>query len=142
MSLAIVKNSTTDEYSYGADTSDPITIAAITLDDTGTPATIDSTVLTMQLRATTWRYTGISLTPASEATGLNWKLSLNQTNWFDTLTSGTGGDSVGEIADIDATSSTQTKTVYAKIVAANDGTVAVGTETDPVVTLAYTEVQE
>jgi hypothetical protein len=141
MSLALVKNGTSDEYSYGVDTSDPVTIADVTLDDTGSPATVSSTVLTTQLRATTWQYTGIAIAVNGEETGEDWKLSLDNTNWFDELTSGTGGDSAGQIADIDARSATQTKTVYFKKVVANDGSVSSGQKTTPVVELSYTELQ-
>jgi hypothetical protein len=123
MALELVKNGTSDEYSFGGTGLDPVTWASVTLDDTGTPATIDSTVLTTQLRATTYEYTGIAITPATEYTGIAVKLSLDNTNWFDALTSGAGGLDLGQIPDQDATGGTVTQTVYTKLTVTNDGTV-------------------
>jgi len=122
MALELVKNGTSDEYSYGGAGTDPVTNST-TLDDTGSPATEDSNTVTAQLRATTYEYTGISITPADEYTGIVKKLSLDNSNWFDALTSGTGGAAAGEIADMDATGGTQTTTVYIKDVVDNDGSV-------------------
>ena len=138
MALQLVKNSTTDEYSFDGAGDDPIS-KTVNLDDTG--GTEDSSIVTAQIRATTYSYTGISMSIQSEESGIDYKLSLNNTNFFDSLTSGNGGDAVGEIADIDATAEVQTKTVYVKAVVANDGSVTAGDKTAAKVRLTGTENQ-
>jgi hypothetical protein len=138
MALQLVKNSTTDEYSFGGANDDPVSLS-VNLDDTG--GTEDSSTVTAQIRATTYLYTGIAMSIQSEESGIDYKLSLNNTNFFDSLTSGSGGDAAGEIADIDATSGAQTKTVYIKSVVNNNGTVTAGNKTGAKVRLTGTENQ-
>lgn len=140
MALILVKNGTSDEYSYNDAGTDPLSFT-VTLDDDGTPATIDSNVITAQIKATTYSYTGISVSVISEDTGIDYKLSLDNTNWFDSLTSGTGGDSAGQINTMNAVSATVNKTIYIKAIINNNGTVSAGTKTIPNIRLAFTENQ-
>jgi len=140
MAITLVKNGGSDEYSIGTGL-DPITLAA-SLDDTSTPATEDSDTETAQIRCTTYEYQDIALSIQTETdTGVDYKLSLDNTNWFDELTSGAGGDAAGEIDDIDATSGTVTKTVYIKAVVDNDGTASAGLNDNAKVRLTATEIQ-
>ena len=140
MALQLVKNSTTDEFSFGGAGDDPIS-KSVNLDDSGSPATIDTNTITAQIRATTYLYSNISMSVISEDAGIDYKLSLNNTNFFDSLASGNGGDAAGEIPNIDATSETQTKTVYIKAVVDNDGSVSAGDKTTPKIRLSRTENQ-
>ena len=139
MSLTLVKNGTTDEYSYG-DGTDPLSFT-VTLDDDNDPTTINSNTVTAQIRATTYLYTGISMSVVNEDSGIDYKLSLDNTNWFNSLASGTGGDSVGQIPNMDATGSTVTDLVYIRATINNNGTVTAGTKTTPNIRLSFTENQ-
>ena len=139
MAIILVKNGTADEYSYG-DGTDPISFTD-TLTDSGSPSTIDSSIVHTQIKASTYLYSNIAVTIVNEQTGMDYKLSLNQTNWFDSLTSGAGGDTVGQIANMDGTTGDKTEDVYIKCVVANDGSVSSGTKTTPDVRLAWTENQ-
>jgi hypothetical protein len=140
MAITLVKSGGTDEYSIGTGL-DPITLAA-TLDDTSSPATKDSDTEIAQIRCTTYKYEDVALSIQTETdTGVDYKLSLNGTNWFDALTSGSGGDAAGEIDDIDATSGTVTKTVYIKAVVSNTGNAVAGVNDNAKVRLTATEIQ-
>jgi len=138
MALQLVKNGTSDDFSFGGAGDDPIS-KSVNLDDTG--GTINTNTVTAQLRATTWDYTNISMSIQSEESGLDYKLSLDNTNWHDSLASGNGGDAAGQIANIDATGGTQTKTVYIRAVVNNNGTVTAGQKTAAKVRLNFTENQ-
>jgi hypothetical protein len=140
MAFQLVKTGTTDAISTG-DGTDPWSISGVTLNQSGTPATIDSSPVQAELLAQTYLYSGISMQLISEAAGIDYKLSLDNTNWFDALTSGAGGDAAGEIADMDATGSDVRKTVYMKVVVANDGSVTAGTKTAPDIRITRTENQ-
>lgn len=140
MAITLVKTGTTDEYSIGTGL-DPVTLA-VTLDDTSSPATKDSDTEITQIRCTTYEYQDIALSIQTETdTGVDYKLSLNNTNWFDALTSGSGGDAAGEIDNIDATSGTVIKTVYIKTVVDNDGTTTSGVNDNAKIRLVATEIQ-
>ena len=140
MSLQLVKHDTTDEYSYGGAGDDPVP-NTVTLDDSSSPATEDTNVLELDIRATTYEYTGIALSIVNEDTGVDYKLSLDNINWFDTLSSGSGGLDIGEIPDMDATEGVVVQNVYIKSVVDNDGSVTAGTKTTPKLRLESTEIQ-
>lgn len=140
MSLVLVKEATTDEYSFGGAGDDPIP-NTVTLDDDNVPPEMTSNVVIFQIRATNYTYEGISLAVINEETGINYQLSLDNINYFESLVSGNGGDANGEIADIDATGGAVTKDVYAKVFVANDGSITAGTKTVPKMRLISTEVQ-
>lgn len=140
MSLQLVKNSTTDEYSYGGAGDDPVP-NTVTLDDSSTPATEETNILNLEIRATDYLYEAIALSIENEEAGINYELSLDNTNWFDALTSGAGGLDIGEIPDMDATTINKTQDVYVKAIVANDGSVTAGTKTTPKLRLIGTEIQ-
>jgi hypothetical protein len=136
MSLQLVKKSTTDEFSTGGG-ADPVS-QSVTLDQSG--GTVDSTVINAELLATAKQYTDIELSITSEVAGMDYKLSLNGSAWFDALTSGSGGAAAGEIADIDASGSDQRTDIYIKVVCANDGSLSAGNFTAPNIQLTATGV--
>lgn len=140
MALILVKNGTSDEYSYNDAGTNPLSFT-VTLDDDGTPATILSNTVTAQIKATTYSYTGISVSVINEDPGIDYKLSLNIINWFDSLTSGTSGDSAGQINTMNAVSAPVYKTIYVRALTNNNGTVSAGTKTTPNIRLAFTENQ-
>lgn len=109
MALNLSKNNAPvyDYYSTG-DNSDPVTVTG-TLNGAG--GTLDSSVVTAYLVATTYRYTAISLTVSNEQAGIDWKLSLNNSTWLDTVTP----------TDMDALSVDVVTPVYIKAVLTNDG---------------------
>jgi len=127
MSLKLAKNNTSpyDYYSEG-DGSDPVTVS-VTLDNSG--GTSDTNVVTAYLVATDYNYTGITVTTQNEETGIDWKLSLDNSTWADSINP----------ADMDATSGDQTTPVYLKAVVNNDGTVATGNYTQADVKITATE---
>jgi len=140
MSLKLVKKSTSDDFSSG-DGTDPVSMS-VTLDDSSSPATIDSDVVNAELLATTYSYTGIALSIVSEESGVDFKLSLDNTNWHDALTSGTVDDAVaGEIGNMDASGTDQRTDIYIKTVNDNDGGVSAGQHTAADIRLTATENQ-
>ena len=113
-------------YSEG-DGSNPIS-ASVTLDGTG--GTVDTNVVTTYLVATTFNYTGITVQPVTEETGINWQVSLDGgTTWAESVSP----------ADMDATAGDQTVAVSIKAVVANDGTVSTGTYVAADVQITATE---
>jgi len=128
--LKLAKNNTPvyDYYSNG-DGSDPVSISA-TLDNAG--GTVNTATITAYLIATTYNYTGISMSVSNEQTGIDWKLSVDNATWLDALTS-------TQLPAMNATSTDQVKTVYIRGVINNNGTVATGTYTTPDIQVAYTE---
>lgn len=127
MSLKIAKNNAPAyDYISEGDGSDPATISA-TLNNQG--GTLDSNVLTYYLVATTFNYTGISVQPITENAGIDWKVSLNNVNWFDSVSP----------ANMDARVTDQVTTIYLKAVVNNNGTVATGNYTSADVRVASTE---
>jgi hypothetical protein len=139
MSLTLVKQGTTDEFSFDGSGSDPVSLAA-TLNDTG--GTLDSNVVTAELLATTHAYTDITLDISSEDAGIDFKLSLDGVNYHDDLDSSPSGDlAAGTIPEPDASGGDVRQTVYIKAVIDNDGTVSANTYEDAQVSLAFTENQ-
>jgi hypothetical protein len=128
--LQLVKKNTTDPFSTG-DGSDPIVTDMSPLDDSGTPATIESEVLNVEILATDYEYSTILLEIISEEAGIDYKLSLDNVSFVDTLT----------VPDIDASGADQRVDVYIKTVVANDGSVSAGSYAAPDIRLTRTENQ-
>ena len=107
--LKLSKNNTPvyDYFSEG-DGSDPVSVTGSV---NGAGGTLDSSVVTMYLVATTFRYIGITLSVTGEQTGIDWKLSLDNAVFADTRTP----------ADMNALGGDQVIVVYAKAVITNDG---------------------
>ena len=112
-------------YSEG-DGTNPISVA-VTLDNSG--GTLDTNVITAYLVATTYNYTGITVQPVTEETGVNWQVSLDNTTWAESVAP----------ADMDATAADASIPVYLKAVVANDATVATGTYVGADVQITATE---
>jgi hypothetical protein len=109
MSLKLASNNAPAYLYYSSgDGSSPVSVSGTI---TGTGGTVDSTVVTMYLIATTFRYTGITLSLVNEQAGMDWKLSLDNITFADTRAP----------ADMNALVTDQVITVYAKCVLANDG---------------------
>ena len=127
MSLKM-SSTNTSPYSYFSegDESAPLSASA-TLDNSG--GTTDSNVITSYLVGTSYNYTGITVTFQNEETGINWQLSLDGTNWAESITP----------TDMNALASDQVTTVYAKFVANNDGTVSTGEYTIADIKITATE---
>lgn len=102
-------------------------VSSVTLDNVG--GTKDGSTATLYLVATTFRYTGISVSVDNEQTGVDWKLSLNNSTWLDTLAP----------SDMNALSADVVIPVYVKPVVNNNGTVSTGKYTTPDLSVAYTE---
>lgn len=127
MSLKLSKNNTpTYQYYSTGDGSDPVSIST-TLDNSG--GTITSSTVTAYLVATTFKYTGISVTVINEQSGIDWKLSLNNSTWLDTVTP----------ADLNALSADATSALYIRGVVNNNGTVNTGIYTTPDIQITSTE---
>jgi hypothetical protein len=139
MSLILVKQGTTDEFSFDDSGSDPVSLAA-TLTDEGT--TVDTNVVIAELLATTYAYTDITVDIPSEDTGIDFKFSLDDVNWYDNLNSSPSGNlPAGTIPEPDATGGDVRQTVYIKAVVDNDGTVPTDLYEDAQVQLSFTENQ-
>lgn len=117
MSLKIATNNA-PAYAYlsEGDGSNPAASAATV---NGTGGTSIGTVLLLYLIATTYNYTGISVTPVNEEAGVNWQVSLNGSAWAETVSP----------ADMDARAGDQVIAIYLRPVVNNDGSVPVGTYT-------------
>lgn len=126
--LKIAKNNTPAyDYLSEGDGSDPASVSGV-LDGQG--GTVDSAVLTLYLIATTFRYTNISLAvDANEDAGIDWKISLDNVNFFDSVTPN----------DMDALGGDQVLPIYLKAVVNNDGSVPTGVFTNPDINLTYRE---
>lgn len=139
MAIKLVKKSTNDEFSYETEL-DPVTLSAI-VDGSGTPTTVDSTTVNFEIRASTYEYEDIVLSIHDEDSGINYKLSLNNVNWHDALTSGLVDDLVnGVIGDMDGTGSDELQDVYIKAVITNDGSVDMGSYSIPSLRLDAKEI--
>lgn len=130
MSLKLAKNNTPvyDYYSEG-DGSDPVSVSGTV---NGSGGTVDSTTVAMYLVATTYRYTGITLSVINEQTGIDWKLSLDNVTFADTRSP----------TDMNALSTDVVIPVYAKAVVINDGggnQPATGIYTTPDIRIQATE---
>lgn len=127
MSLALSKNNTPtyDYYSTG-DGTDPVSTSALL---TNVGGTINSGTVTAYLVATTFRYTSITVGVTGEDTGIDWKLSLNNSTWADSVNP----------ADMNALSADAVTTIYIRFVATNDGSVPTGLYDAPNITISATE---
>lgn len=120
MSIILAKDSGgADAYSSG-DGSDPVAVA-ITLDGSGTPATVaaspatDLFVCANDHSGNVDNYSGISVAIDGGDTGITWELSLNgSTGW---------GASIN-LSDMDVSAAAQATQIYARATALNDGSIA------------------
>lgn len=127
MSLGLAKNSTPAyDYYSSSDGSDPLS-SSVTLTNAG--GTTNGGTVTAYLIATTYRYTGITLTVSGEQAGIDWKLSLDNSTWADSITP----------ADMNALSADVATPIYARAVVNNNGTVNTGTYAAPNITWSSTE---
>lgn len=111
----------------------PAAPATVTLDNTGSPATVDSAVVDLYLIARTYNYTGIAMSIANEQAGMDWKLSADAgTTYKDSLDS-------TDLPAMDATSADVVKAIKVKAVVANNATVATGIYTVPDIQTVSTE---
>lgn len=129
--LKLAKNNAPvyDYFSEG-DGSDPISVAGTV---NGSGGTVDTGVATIYLIATTYRYTNISLAVTNEdAAKINWKFSLDNATWLDTLPIPDKNALVGDVVT----------PVYVKGVLTNDGSAnqpATGIYTLPDIQITATE---
>ena len=112
-------------YSTG-DGTNPVSVT-VTLDNSG--GTEDTNVVTTYLIATDYNYTGITVQPVNEDTGVDWVVSTDNTNWNDSTS----------VADMDATSSDQSTVLYFKAIVSNDSSVSTGTYTSTDIQITATE---
>jgi hypothetical protein len=136
MSLKITKDNTAtpDEYSSG-DGTDPVSVS-LTLNGSGTPATVSATPATDIF---VWadddtgsidNYSGVAVGITGADTGITWELSLDgSTNW---------GASIN-LADLDVSVSHQAVQIYARATALNDGSVATANYTTADIEVSATE---
>lgn len=117
MALLVCKNNTGtagdinsyDPFSQG-DGTDPLSITVL-LDGTG--GTLTSTVQTVYLVATLYRYASISVTVINDTVDIDWQISLDNTTFTDTVTPG----------EMNALSADVVTPLYFRTVVNNDGTV-------------------
>jgi|AVFP01.1.fsa_nt_gi hypothetical protein len=141
MSIRLVRPGTTDEFSFGGDGSDPLTLAA-QLDDSGTPPTIDSNIYSAELLATQYSYTDIEIDVGDEDTGIDIQYSLDNINWHDDIDSSPAGDLArGTIPEPDASGGDIRIPVYIKASVNNDGSVATDLYEDATIDVTATEHQ-
>ncbi len=107
-------------------TTDLISIG-ITLTNAG--GTLNSDTVSAQLVASSYKYTDITITVSNEQPGIDWKLSLNNVDWFDSLTP----------ADMDALSANVVTPVYIRYVINNNSTVPTGVYSTPDINISSTE---
>lgn len=120
---------TYDPFSTG-DNTDPITLA-VTLTNVG--GTLDTNVVDAKLLATTFKYTGISITTETEDTGIDWKISINGgTDYLDTVSP----------SDLNALVSDAASDIKFKAVVNNNNTVTTGIYTTCKVKITATENPE
>lgn len=114
MSLKLSKTNTTP-YEYFSESTglNPIT-TQVTLDNTG--GIKPSEVVTTFLVATTFNYTGIIISPVNEEAGINWKVSLDNSTWFDSV----------NLSSMDALLDDQVISIYFGAAVNNDGSVTTG----------------
>ncbi len=114
MSLKLSQNNVAPYQYYSENTElTPITTQVI-LDNTG--GIKGSEVVSAFLVATTFNYTTITISPVSEQTGINWRVSLDNSIWYESVTP----------PDMDALSEDKNVSIYFAAVVANDGTVITG----------------
>jgi len=114
-----------DYYSESGNT-DPITLE-VTLDNSG--GITSSTDLTAYLVATTFNYTSITVTPITEDTGINWKVSEDLLSWNDSI----------NLDDMDAVTDDVLAPIYFKVDVNNTGTVVTGDYVSCKVRISATE---
>lgn len=114
MSLKLSKNNIAP-YEYFSEGSglDPITTQVI-LDNTG--GIKGSDVVSVFLVATTFNYTTIVVAPINEETGIDWKVSLDNITWFNSVNP----------VNMDALIEDQNIPIYFATVLNNDGSVITG----------------
>jgi len=114
MSLKLSKNNTVPYNYYSENTNlNPIT-TQVTLTNTG--GVRPSDIIIAFLVATTFNYTGITITPISEEVGINWRVSLDNIIWSESVSP----------SDMDALLSDVNIPIYIGAVVNNDGTVITG----------------
>lgn len=127
MSLGLAKNSTPAyDYYSSSDGSDPLS-SSVTLTNAG--GTTNGGTVTAYLIATTYRYTGITLTVSGEQAGIDWKLSLDNSTWLDSV----NPDDMNALTDDVAIP------IYIRAVVNNNGTVNTGLYSAPNITFTSTE---
>jgi hypothetical protein len=114
MSLKLSKNDVIpyQYYSEGTDL-DPISTQVL-LDNTGGIKPSDA--ITAFLVATTFNYTTIVVTPVNDDISIDWKCSLDNVLWSDSV----------NLSDINALIEDQIVPIYFGVVVKNDGTVGTG----------------
>ncbi|MGE0919436.1 hypothetical protein [Trichlorobacter lovleyi] len=127
MSLGLAKNNA-PEYDYysSSDGSDPVSASAL-LNNSG--GTVNSGTVTAYLIATTFRYTGITVGLSGEQAGIDWKLSLDNSTWADSVNP----------SDMNALVSDVAIPIYIRAVVNNNGTVNTGLYSAPNITFTSTE---
>lgn len=127
MSFGLAKNNAPAyDYYSTSDGSDPVSASALL---TNAGGTVNSATVIAYLIATTFRYTGITVTISGEQAGIDWKLSLDNSTWADTVTP----------SDMNALSSDVATPIYIRAVVTNNGTVPTGLYADPNITWSCTE---
>lgn len=114
MSLKLSKTNIAPYNYYSESTGlNPVT-ADVTLDNSG--GIKGSTVVAAFIVATTFNYTNITISPVTEQAGINWRVSLDNITWFESVTP----------SDMDATITDQAVPIYFAAVVNNDGTIITG----------------
>lgn len=108
MALILVKKGTTDEFSIGTE-ADAL-INSVLLDGSG--GTVTSIAINAELYATDKEYESIALSIVLEQAEQDYQLSLNGTNWFDSLS----------VPNMDASSAPVRTDIYVRVVVVNDET--------------------
>jgi len=135
MSIKLTKDSTAspDEYSQSTGL-DPVSVS-LTLDGTGSPATVSgvpSTNLFVWADDDTTNidnYSSVSLSISGADTGITWSLSTDDTTFSSSI----------DLSDIDVSSTYQAVQVYAKATALNDGSVLTANYTTADILITATE---
>ena len=135
MSLKIASNNT-PAYAYYSEGSGatPITVS-VTLDGTGTPSTITgaTTGLTylvgVDSSGTIGSYSGITIAPINEESGINWEISDDNASFGESITPD----------DMDVSSTDQVVQIYLQAVVDNDGSVATNNYVLPDIQITATE---
>ena len=127
MSLGLAKNNTpVYDYYSTSDGSDPVSASALL---TNAGGTVNSATVTAYLIATTFRYTGITVGLSGEQAGIDWKLSLDNSTWADSVNP----------SDMNALVSDVAIPIYIRAVVNNNGTVNTGLYSAPNITFSSTE---
>lgn len=134
MALQLSKGNTYPYDYYSTDSSNPVTIS-VTLDNTG--GTTNTGTVTAYLVAYQWKYTTISVGTQSETAGIDWKISLDNSTWLDTVTPA----EMNALATTEANTTIKTP-IYFRAVVNNDSTVATGIYTACQVKITSTESPE